>query len=153
MKSMMSHIFVIAILITLSSSYAPEPDQPEGGPRISAENCRDPPHKAGQPKLYKHCAVASFEDWRSEDGFCFYSTEESHRPDFLYIGERTCKRIDYRKCEWDTDCCKGLSCESADLYKKYVHGYVNMCRGRYDVKYANGLKYHKTLMRPLFQND
>ncbi|OXA46301.1 Transposable element Tc1 transposase [Folsomia candida] len=66
----------------------------EGDYCATADQCLDPPQMAGQPKLYKHCAVQDLFDFKFEYGFCLYSTDSKTRVDFLYVGKEKYDGVD-----------------------------------------------------------
>ncbi|OXA46300.1 Transposable element Tcb1 transposase [Folsomia candida] len=117
-----------------------EPPQGKEGDRCTtADQCLDPPQKAGQPKLYKHCAAENFYYFKASYGFCLYSTDSKTRVDFLYVGKGTCVHKSWG-CQVDADCCRGLTCALETSVYNHV-GY--RCGGDYDETYANGLTYYK----------
>lgn len=98
-------------------------------PCKSPEECNNPP--AGFHGVTS-CAVSSFEEWKSNNGFCYYGPKLTKH--FLQLGKGTCF-AQLKACLGTNKCCPGLNCEGPD--DKPV------CLGDYDENYIKKLQFPK----------
>lgn len=77
-----------------------------------------------------YCAVSSFEDWKSDNGFCYYGPRLTDH--FQRLGTGTCKgqNKDCYSTDW---CCPDLKCQ-----RKGENG---VCEGNYDERYIKRVQF------------